>query len=185
MPAPQARLIIAAEQGHEDEALQLMEKLAAGVTDPHDRADLYWMVYFLLGQYDKALDVMSDLWYGYAEEQLGPRMDGLDVTVFGLLLRRAGREDEARAIAAVLTNDPYRAHAMRDAGTLLLEGRDDEAMQALEANAAKGGYGFFFIRPYAWYVGLERQPGFPALLARAEALRAEGLAAYRALKAAE
>jgi len=183
--SPQARLIIAAEQGHEDEALQLMEKLAAGVTDPHDRADLYWMVYFLLGQYDKALDVMSDLWYGYAEEQLGPRMDGLDVTVFGLLLRRAGREDEARAIAAVLTNDPYRAHAMRDAGTLLLEGRDDEAMQSLEANAAKGGFGFFFIRPYAWYVGLEQQPGFPALLARAEASRAEDLAAYRALKAAQ
>jgi hypothetical protein len=50
--------------------------------------------------YDEALEVLSDLWYGYAGEDIGPKMDIGDAFNFVVLLRNAGRDDEAAPIAA-------------------------------------------------------------------------------------
>ena len=94
-----AKAFIAAELGQRDLALAAMEEEAAKRADPHDRADMYWVTYSLLGMYDEALDVLSDLWYGYAGEDLGPRMDIGDALQLVVLLRNAGRDDEAAPIA--------------------------------------------------------------------------------------
>jgi len=67
--SPWARMILAAMDGQKDVALELADKLAADRDDPHDRADVYWQTYFAMGDYDKALTVLSDLWYGYADSQ--------------------------------------------------------------------------------------------------------------------
>jgi TolB-like protein/tetratricopeptide (TPR) repeat protein len=58
---------IASELGQRELALSTVVEEAATRSDPHDRADLYWYTYVNLGMYDEALEVLSDLWYGYAQ----------------------------------------------------------------------------------------------------------------------
>ena len=156
---------VAAELGQRDVALSAMEEEAAKRTDPHDRADLYWVTYTNLGMYDEALEALSDLWYGYAAEDIGPKMDFGDAFTFVELLRRAGRADEAAPIAEQLIvigasygKDwvPY---------IRMLEGDYEEALRLLIERTKNGkpmlGYtglrrGFFSLERFPEFATLER-----------------------------
>jgi len=183
---PQFGMIIAAEQGREDEALHEMEELAAVETDPHDRADVYWMGYCALGRYDDALKVLSDLWYGYAEEQMGPRMDGFDVDVFAILLAHAGRRAEADKITALIKTVNASRGITEPTGRLLLaEGRLDEAVAQFRRAADRMEFENLGIKPFFCYAGLDAHPGYPELVAKFEAWRKQQTELYQSLRAAQ
>ena len=145
---PEVRAFLAAELGQRDLALSAMEEEAAKLTDPHDRADLYWKTYTLLGMHDEALEVLSDLWYGYAGEDIGPKMDGGDAFVFIQLLRDAGRADEAAPVAeqmmAIYTNPEEDAPFIR-----MVEGNYEEALRLFIERTRSG-------KPLISYTGLRR-----------------------------
>ena len=183
---PQFGMLIAAQQGRDDVALSAMNELAAAETDPHDRADVYWMGYCALGRYDDALKVLSDLWYGYAEEQMGPRMDGFDVDIFAVLLAHAGRRAEADKILEVIRAEEASRRVTEPPGRLLLaEGRLDEAVAQLQQAADRAVFDNFGMRPYFCYAGLDAHPGYPALLAKFEAWRKQQTELYRSLQAVQ
>ncbi|MDH4073768.1 MAG: tetratricopeptide repeat protein, partial [Gammaproteobacteria bacterium] len=183
---PEFGIIIAAQQGREEAALRLMEEIAAQRTDPHDRADVYWMAYCALGRFDNALEVLSDLWYGYAEEQMGPRMDGFDVDVFAMLLRYAGRSAEAdRVVELIRANRATRGIDAPNGSTLFAQGRLDDAVRVLQERAERNEFDNWGIKPYFCYAGLDKHPAYPALVAKFEAWRGEQRSLYASLKAAE
>jgi len=184
--SPRTGMIVAAQQGRDDIALTMMDELAAVETDPHDRADVYWMGYCALGRYDDALKVLSDLWYGYAKEQMGPRMDGFDVDVFAMLLAYAGRRAEADTIVEVIKTEEASRGINDPRGRLLIaEGRLDQAVTQLQEAAGRGEFDYMGIKPYFCYAGLDEHPGYPALLAKFEAWREQQSELYRSLQAAE
>jgi TolB-like protein/Flp pilus assembly protein TadD len=138
---------IASELGQRELALSAMEEAAAKRTDPHDRADLYWYTYVNLGMYDEALEVLSDLWYGYAAEDISPRMDPGDALSLVMLLRRAGRADEAAPIAAKLI-EIWSANETDNAAVIrLMEGDYEEALRLFIERAKNG-------RPPVDYTGV-------------------------------
>ena len=163
-----AKAYIAAELGQREVALSLMEEEAAKRTDPHDRADLYWQTYVNLGMYDEALDVLSDLWYGYAAEDIGPKMDFGDTFAFVELLRHAGRADEAASIAAQLAEMDYGEFGDETAATAfirMMQGDYEEALGLFIENARNGrpsvGFtgvrkSFFALRQFPEYATLEK-----------------------------
>ena len=185
-----SRLRIAARNGEKDLALKLMEELAAEKTDPHDRADIYWFTYYLLGMYDMALSVLSDLWYGYAEQTMGPRMDTFDCTIFAHLLIHANREEEAQPVIRQLKKvegfeSRWWIKGFYDAHYLLFEGKVDEAFLLLDGLADKGQ---FFVRSdqfYSAFFGLKKHPDYPALIAKYEVWRKGQVALYQSLQASE
>jgi tetratricopeptide (TPR) repeat protein len=120
---------IASELGQRELALSAMEEEAAKRTDPHDRADLYWFTYVNLGMYDEALEVLSDLWYGYAAEDIGPRMDIGDAFNFVVLLRNAGRADEAAPIAEQVIEINSANEENNAAAIQMMEGNYEEALR--------------------------------------------------------
>jgi TolB-like protein/tetratricopeptide (TPR) repeat protein len=145
---PESKARIASELGQRELALSAMEEEAAKHTDPHDRADLYWFTYVNLGMYDEALEVLSDLWYGYAAEDIGPKMDTGDVFNFVVLLRNAGRDDEAAPIAEQVieidsANEEDNAAAIR-----MMEGDYEEALRLFieQAKNGKPPIGFTGVR---------------------------------------
>jgi len=185
-----ARLSIAAEHGEKDLALKLMEELAAGKTDPHDRADIYWFTYYKLGMYDMALQVLSDLWYGYAEQTMGPRMDGFDCTIFAHLLIHAGRSEEAQPVIRQLKDvegfeSRWWIRGFYDAEYLLFEGKIDEAFLLLDGLADRGQFNVQSAERYEAFFGLEKHPRFPSLIAKYDAWQKGQVALYRSLKAGE
>jgi TolB-like protein/Tfp pilus assembly protein PilF len=138
---------IAAELGQREVALSAMEEEAAKRTDPHDRADLYWQTYVRLGMYDEALEVLSDLWYGYAAEDIGPRMDWGDTYNFVELLRAAGRADEAAPIAKRLVETEFRDEEEVAPFMRMVEGDYEEALRLCIERARDG-------RPLVSYTGV-------------------------------
>jgi tetratricopeptide (TPR) repeat protein len=183
--SPRIRMFVAAQQGRKDIVMPLMEELAAQETDPHDRADVYWMSYVKLGMFDEALAVLADLWYGYAEEQMGPRMDGRDVYWFAVLLQQAGREDESKSIIKVI-RDSAAARGITDhRGLLYLDGKLDELLAMLNDRADKGNFEILGGQMYADYPGIEKHPDYAALAARAEAWREKQFELYQSLKIAD
>ena len=124
-----AKTYVASELGQREVALSAMEEAAAKRTDPHDRADLYWVTYVNLGMHEEALEVLSDLWYGYAAEDLGPRMDVGDAINLVLLLRNAGRVDEAAPIVRQLMEIEYANEEDNQAYIRMLEGNYEEALR--------------------------------------------------------
>ncbi|MCI0517141.1 MAG: hypothetical protein L0Y45_04830, partial [Woeseiaceae bacterium] len=184
--SPRTGMIIAAQQGREDMALTMMDELAAAETDPHDRADVYWMAYCALGRYDDALTVLSDLWYGYAEEQMGPRMDGFDVDVFAMLLAHAGRRAEADTIVELIKTEEASRGINDPRGRLLIaEGRLDQAVTQLQEAAARREFDYMGIKPYFCYAGLDAHPDYPSLVAKFDAWRVKQSELYQSLKAEE
>lgn len=183
--SPRMRLLIAAQQGRKDIVMPLMEELAAKETDPHDRADVYWMSYVSLGMYDEALAVLADLWYGYAEEQMGPRMDGKDIYWFAVLLQQAGREDELTPIIKVLRDSAVARGITNHLGLLYLDGKLDELLVLLNDRADKGDFEIEGIRMYLDYLGIEKHPDYAALAARAAAWREKQFELYQSLKIAD
>ena len=156
---------IASELGQRDLALAAMEEAAANRTDPHDRADLYWYTYVNLGMYDEALEVLSDLWYGYAAEDIGPKMDIGDAFNFVLLLRNAGRVDEAAPIAAQLIDIDLANEEDNAAFIRMMEGDYEEALRLFIEQTKNGkppiGYvglrkRLFVLKPFPEYATLER-----------------------------
>ena len=140
---------IAAELGQREIALSAMEEEAAKRTDPHDRADLYWQTYVNLGMYDEALEVLSDLWYGYAAEDIGPKMDYGDTFVFVELLRHAGRADEAAPIAAELAELGFGDEEAAAGYIQMVEGNYEEALRLFIENARNG-------RPHVGFTGVRK-----------------------------
>ena len=145
-----SRAYIASELGQRELALSAMEEAAANRTDPHDRADLYWYTYVNLGMYDEALEVLSDLWYGYAGEDIGPKMDIGDAFNLVVLLRHAGRTEEAAPIAAQLleidwANEQDNAHFIR-----MMEGDYEEALRVFIERTKNG-------KPPVSYVGVRKR----------------------------
>ncbi|HSD68300.1 MAG TPA: hypothetical protein VLB07_02050, partial [Woeseiaceae bacterium] len=184
--SPRTGMIIAAQQGQEGIALTMMDELAAAETDPHDRADVYWMGYCALGRYDDALKVLSDLWYGYAEEHMGPRMDGFDVDVFGMLLAHAGRRTEAERITELIRTEELSRGVHKPSSRLLIgEGRLDEAMTQLQESTGRGEFYYMGIKPYFCYAGLDAHPDYPSLVAKFDAWRVKQSGLYQSLKAEE
>ena len=161
---PENKARIASELGQRELALSAIEEAAATRTDPHDRADLYWYTYVNLGMYDEALEVLSDLWYGYAAEDIGPKMDIGDAFNFVLLLRHAGRDDEAAPIAKQVTeielaNEEDNAPFIR-----MMEGDYEEALHLFIERTKNGKppIGFtglrkrlFVLRQFPEYATLE------------------------------
>jgi len=161
-----SKAYIAAELGQREFALSAMEEAAAKRTDPHDRADLYWQTYVSLGMYDEALEVLSDLWYGYAAEDVGPKMDLGDAYSFVLLLRNAGRADEAAPVARQLMEIDIASEEDNAPFLRLLEGDYERALQLFVERAKNGTpppLGFtgirdilFVLEPFPEYATLER-----------------------------
>ena len=179
-------MMMAAQEGSREHALDLAEKSAAGRTDPHDRADVYWQTYYALGMYDEALTVLSDLWYGYAEENMGPRMDVLDCTIFAQLLVLAGRGEEAEPIMKILWEDApngwLRWESRHDEAALnLIEGKQDVAMQILHENADNGYFTDEYGMPYFFFPGLKGRPEYPALINKFELWQEIQLNIYRSI----
>jgi len=179
-----ARAYLAAELGQRDTALSAMEEEAAKRTDPHDRADLYWITYTTLGMYDEALETLADLWYGYAAEDIGPKMDWGDAFTFVELLRHAGRADEAAPIAEQLielssSNEEDDLPRIR-----MLEGDYEEALRLFIKRAKDGRplVGFTGLRVN--YFALKRLPEFATLDKLIQDYRKEQRALYDELTAA-
>jgi TolB-like protein/tetratricopeptide (TPR) repeat protein len=180
----QAKAYIAASLGQRESALSAMEEEAAKRTDPHDRADLYWYTYLVLGMHEEALEVLSDLWYGYAAEDIGPKMDWGDAFAFVELLREAGRTDEAAPIAEQLIeiiSATEEDHAFR---IRMLEGDYEEALRLLIEEAKNGRplIGSTSIRMH--YFALKRLPEYATFDRLIQDFRKEQRALYDELTAA-
>ena len=179
-----AKAYLAADLGQREIALSAMEEEAAKRTDPHDRADLYWVTYTTLGMHDEALEVLSDLWYGYAAEDIGPKMDYGDAFVFVELLREAGRADEAVPVAEQLI-EISSANEDDYAGQIqMLEGDYEEALRLFieEAKNGKPLIGYTGLRVH--YFALKRLPEFATLDRLIQDFRKEQRALYDELTAA-
>jgi len=179
----------AAELGERELALDAMTEAAAERTDPHDSADIRWQVYLLLGMKEEAAEVLSDLWYGYAAEELGPRMDGGDVLVFIQLLRDLGRADEAAPIAEKFLTidslkDRRKASATRQTSARIVDGDIDGAMQIILEKAQRGKFSVGLTRLSPFYYPLEAHPDFPRLEAIFDEWRAGQIELYEKLSAA-
>ena len=179
-----AKAYIAAELGQRETALAAVEEEAAKRTDPHDRADLYWYTYTVLGMYDEALEVLSDLWYGYAAEDIGPKMDGGDAFVFIQLLRNAGRADEAAPIVEQMIaiysadeedSEPY----MR-----MTEGNYEEALRLFIERTRNGKPLIGFVGLRRGYFALTRLPEYATLESLTQEWRKEQRILYDELTAA-
>jgi TolB-like protein/Flp pilus assembly protein TadD len=125
----ESKAYIASELGQRELALSAMQEAVAKHTDPHDRADLYWYTYVNLGMYDEALEVLSDLWYGYAAEDISPRMDPGDAFNFVVLLRHAGRDDEAAPIAEKVLEIELAREDTNAAAVQMMQGNYEEALR--------------------------------------------------------
>jgi TolB-like protein len=187
--SPWARMILAAQGGQNDVALALADELAADRDDPHDRADVYWQTYFAMGDNDKALTVLSDLWYGYAEEQVGPRMDTWDCMIFGVLLVRAGRREEAAPVLEMLQRETrltlhqWWGTGLMQAWSLFVQGDVDGAMRILQGLADQKRFDDEYGKPFESYPGLEEHPEFPSLVAKFRAWQKQQYELYQSLKA--
>ena len=181
---PRARAYTAAELGQRELALSAMEEVAATQTDPNDRADLYWYTSLILGMHDEALEVLSDLWYGYAAEDIGPKMDWGDAFAFVELLREAGRTDEAEPIAKQLIEIVSAIEEGHDFRIRMLEGNYEEALRLLidEAKNGRPMIGFTSIRMH--YFALKQLPDFARLENLIQDFRKEQSALYDELTAA-
>ena len=158
-----SRAYIAAELRQKETALSAMEEEAAKRTDPHDRADLYWITYTNLGMYDEALEVLSDLWYGYAAEDIGPKMDAGDAFNFVELLRNAGRADEAAPIARQGI-EIFSADAEEEAPWIrMLEGNYEEALSLFIQRARDGRPALGHTGAIKRYATLLNMPEFATL----------------------
>lgn len=175
---------VAAELGQREMALSAMEEEAAKRTDPHDRADLYWYTYTILGMYEEALEVLSDLWYGYAAEDIGPRMDVGDTIAFVLLLRNAGRAEEAAPIAGEILE--IASGFGEDAAGLIqmLKGNHEEALRLYIEQTINGRplLGITDVSPH--YFALKQFPEYATLEELIQDWRKEQRALYDELTAA-
>ena len=178
------KVYIAADQGQPEVALATMEEEAANRTDPHDRADLYWITYTVLGMHDEALEVLSDLWYGYAAEDLGPRMDYGDAFALVELLREAGRAHEAEPIARQILAIVGHDEENNAPWIRMLEGDYEEALRLYIERTRNG-------KPLIGYTGvpvhhfaLESLPEFATLERLVQEWREEQRALYDELTAA-
>jgi TolB-like protein/tetratricopeptide (TPR) repeat protein len=179
-----AKAYLAADLGQREVALSAMEEEAAKRTDPHDRADLYWVTYTILGMHDEALEVLSDLWYGYAAEDVGPKMDYGDAFVFVELLREAGRADEAAPVVEQLMEISSANEGEYAAQIRMLEGDYEEALRLFieEAKNGKPLIGYTGLRVH--YFALKRLPEFATLDKLIQDFRKEQRALYDELTAA-
>ena len=159
----ETKAMIAAEQGQRELALSTMEEAAANRTDPHDRADVYWKTYLALGMRDEARKILSDLWYGYAAEDMGPKMDSLDVFVFVELLRDSGRADEAAPIAEIYLNSDVASSSNSIVSVLILEGKLEEALSLLIERTENGRPPIRSTRIPAFLFMLEQLPDYATL----------------------
>jgi tetratricopeptide (TPR) repeat protein len=176
------KALIASELGQRELALATMEEVAAARTDPHDRADILWMTYLNLGMKEEATKVLSDLWYGYAAEELGPRMDYLDIWVFVLLLRDSGRNDEADPIAELYIEKETGADMGGNTSMLMLEGKLEEALNLLIQRTENGEPPIRFTRISSFYFVLEELPGYATLTEKIQTWREEQRELYDELR---
>jgi hypothetical protein len=165
--------MLLAMEGNRERALELAAQRAASKTDPHDRADEFWGAYYFLGMHDEALETLSDLWYGYAEQQMGPRMDSWDCVIFAQLLMRAGRIEEAGPVMEQLRregqyNQHWQSRKWMEGLLLAMQGDMDGAMRILQSLADRGIFFEEVGNPYADWLGLKEHPDYPALLAKFE-----------------
>ena len=172
------KTFIAAESGQRELALSSMEELAALRTDPHDRADVYWKTYVALGMKDEATSALADLWYGYAAEDMGPRMDGLDVWVFIALLRESGRADEAAPIAEKYIEGDTGTGWRQKYSKLVLDGKHQEALSLLIESTADGHPPIGIIGVRSTNFMLEHLPDFAKLENMVQDWRKEQRALY-------
>ncbi|MEJ2273892.1 MAG: tetratricopeptide repeat protein [Woeseiaceae bacterium] len=181
---PGVKATVAAHLGQREAALAAMEEAASRRTDPHDRADRYWITYSILGMHDEAREVLSDLWYGYAAQDIGPKMDWGDTFMFVELLRAAGQDDEAAPIAEELVEMdlghedwvlPYRR---------MLEGDYEAALRLFIEKAREGNPPVSFGGMTVFLFPLESLPEFTTLEALIEEWREEQRALYDELTAA-
>jgi hypothetical protein len=181
---PSLRPFLLAESGQRDLALAAMEEEARNRTDPHDRADAYWITYLRLDMKDEALEVLSDLWYGYAAEDMGPRMDFTDVFTFVQLLRAAGRHEEAEPIARMFVESEGSGSDEPNPSVLMTAGDNDAAMARFLDLAERGRFPAWSSRLRSTIFALESHPDYPRLEAMFEAWQEEQRVLYDELTAA-
>ncbi len=177
------RALLAAEQGQREQALAVMEEVANNRTDPHDRADIYWVIYTMLGMHDEATEVLSDLWYGYAAEDMGPKMDVGDVWNFIALLQKVGRDEEAELILNMFLDTEGVQSAFMKPFNLMLQGEHDEAMAILLKRAEQGEFPARYTRLNEGMFVVEDHPGYPRLEEMYQAWRKEQRMLYDKLTA--
>jgi TolB-like protein len=175
---------VAAKLGQRELALATMEEAAATRTDPHDRADLYWYTYLNLGMREEALEVLSDLWYGYAAEDLGPKMDYGDL--FGLvqLMQGDGRADEAAPMAEILIEQETTEGRGDTYQLMMLQGRYQEALDLLIERTRDGKPPIQLTGIRSSLFMLSDLPGYATLENLVEEWRKEQRALYDELAAA-
>lgn len=181
---PDLKVYAAAERGQRELALAAMEEVAASRTDPHDRADVYWVTYVTLGMNDEALEVLSDLWYGYAAEDLGPKMDFGDVATLVHLLRESGRADEAEPLARMLIDTFKGDSTFYLPYITMLEGKYEEALDQLITQSEDGRPPIGLTRIRANYFMLKQLPGYATLEKMVQDWRKEQRALYDEMTAA-
>jgi TolB-like protein len=181
---PELRPFLVAELGQRDLALAAMEEEARNRTDPHDRADVYWITYLTLDMKNEALEVLSDLWYGYAAEDMGPRMDFTDVFTFVQLLRAAGRHEEAEPIARMFVESEGSGSVEASPYVLMTAGDNDAAMARFLELAERSEFPSWSTRLRSTIFALESHPDYPRLKAMFEAWQEEQRALYNELAAA-
>ncbi|MDX1430548.1 MAG: tetratricopeptide repeat protein, partial [Rhodothermales bacterium] len=181
---PIARAYIASELGQRELALSVMEEEAAKHTDPHDRADLYWQTYTNLGMHDEALEVLSDLWYGYGGEDIGPKMDIGDAYTLVLLLRNAGRADEAAPIAEQVIEINWGTEEAMAPAVRMMEGNYEEALRLMIERTKNGRPPIGFTRIRKIYFMLEDLPEYATLERLTQQWFEEQRALYNELSAA-
>lgn len=179
-----AKAYIAAELGQRELALAAMEEAAATRTDPHDHADLYWVTYLNLGMRKEALEVLSDLWYGYAAEDLGPKMDYGDLFALIQLLQDSGRAEEATPLAEILIEQEVAAGRENDYWIMMLQGKYEEALDLLIERTRNGRPPAGFTGVRSTYFMLEDLPGYETLQSLVQEWRKEQRALYDELTAA-
>lgn len=176
---------VAAEQGDDEAALAIIEEESVNFADPHDRADNYWSVYLALGRYEVAEAVLSDLWYGYAGEELGPKMDFADAWMLILLLQHHGKAEEAESIIdkflpiALAQGEDAQMHIF------LLQNRLDDAMALLMQQADNNEFYTGYTRTSARLFLLEDHPDYPVIEEKLQKFRAAELVLYEEMKAAQ
>jgi TolB-like protein len=181
---PGLRPFLLAESGQRDHALAAMEEEARNRTDPHDRADAYWITYLTLDMKNEALEVLSDLWYGYAAEDMGPRMDFTDVFTFVQLLRAADRHEEAEPIARMFVESESSGSVEPNPYVLMTAGDNDAAMARFLDLAERGEFPAWSSRLRSTIFALESHPDYPRLEAMFDAWQEEQRVLYDELTAA-
>jgi hypothetical protein len=116
-------------------------------------------------------------------------MDTWDCMIFGVLLVRAGRREEAAPVLEMLQRETrltlhqWWGTGLMQAWSLFVQGDVDGAMRILQGLADQKRFDDEYGKPFESYPGLEEHPEFPSLVAKFRAWQKQQYELYQSLKA--